>query len=180
MACLILFQLILGATMRHQHAGLAVPDFPLAYGKIWPALDPASIQAINQRRLEATDPNPITAFQIVVHMIHRITALLIFCGVGFLALKFRRLSGPNVLLRRLVLIWFGMILAQLALGILTVLNNKPADIATAHVVLGAASLVVGSMIAIVARKISVERENGIRHVEASISVQPFAESKKVC
>ena len=30
---LILIQLILGATMRHQHAGLAMPDFPLAYGK---------------------------------------------------------------------------------------------------------------------------------------------------
>ena len=31
---LILGQLILGATMRHQHAGLAIPDFPLAYGKM--------------------------------------------------------------------------------------------------------------------------------------------------
>ena len=30
---LLLIQLILGASMRHQHAGLAVPDFPLAYGK---------------------------------------------------------------------------------------------------------------------------------------------------
>jgi cytochrome c oxidase assembly protein subunit 15 len=29
---LILCQLVLGATMRHQHAGLAIPDFPLAYG----------------------------------------------------------------------------------------------------------------------------------------------------
>jgi len=31
---LVFLQLILGATMRHQHAGLAVPDFPLAYGKL--------------------------------------------------------------------------------------------------------------------------------------------------
>ena len=28
---LILVQLIFGATMRHQHAGLAIPDFPAAY-----------------------------------------------------------------------------------------------------------------------------------------------------
>src|SRR5262249_6895961 len=28
---MIFLQLILGATMRHQHAGLAIPDFPLAY-----------------------------------------------------------------------------------------------------------------------------------------------------
>ncbi len=230
---LILFQLILGATMRHQHAGLAVPDFPLAYGKVWPPLDPASIQTTNQRRLEATDPNPITAFHIVVHMIHRITALLIFCSVGFLAWRFRKALGAQAQLSRLSLIWFGMIGLQAALGILTVMKNKPADIATAHVVLGAASLVMGAMIAIlahdtttisecgpspaagtsarskpadsrrarssdhlsargdgrtpvivrvfaiIAQKISVERENRIRHVEPAISVQPFSESKKV-
>ena len=179
-ACLILFQLIVGATMRHQHAGLAVPDFPLAYGKIWPPLDPASIQAINQRRIEVTDPNPITAFQIVMHMIHRITAVLIFCGVGFLALRFRKLLGAEAFLSRLSLIWFGMIVAQVGLGIWTVLQNKPADIATAHVVLGASCLVLGVVIAVITLKISVERENGLRHVESAMSVQPFSESKKVC
>src|SRR3954468_17811432 len=36
---LIFGQLVLGATMRHQHAGLAIADFPLAYGKLWPAMD---------------------------------------------------------------------------------------------------------------------------------------------
>lgn len=175
---LVLFQLILGATMRHQHAGLAVPDFPLAYGKVWPPLDPVSIQTINQRRMETTDPNPITAFHIVVHMIHRFTAILILCGVGFLALKFRKTDCGGLF--RLSFIWFGMILAQAILGILTVLKNKPADVATAHVMLGAASLVMGAMIAIIARKISVERENEIRHVQDSVSVQPLSMSKKVC
>ena len=179
-ACLILFQLIVGATMRHQHAGLAVPDFPLAYGKIWPPLDPASIQAINQRRIEVTDPNPITAFQIVMHMIHRITAVLIFCGVGFLALRFRKLLGAEAFLSRLSLIWFGMIVAQVGLGIWTVLQNKPADIATAHVVLGASCLVLGVIIAVITLKNSVECKNGLRHVESAMSVQPFSESKKVC
>src|SRR5688572_26206129 len=38
---LILAQLVLGATMRHRHAGLAVPDFPLAYGGLWPRTDDA-------------------------------------------------------------------------------------------------------------------------------------------
>ena len=179
-SCLILFQLMVGATMRHQHAGLAVPDFPLAYGKIWPPLDPESIQLINQKRLEATDPNPITAFQIVVHMIHRVTAVIIFLAVGFLAFRLQRSGQAAPGLRRIAFLWFGMILAQVSLGILTVLKNKPADIATAHVVLGAASLVVGSFFAATATKISVERENGLRHVGASISVQPFSDSQKVC
>ncbi len=162
---LVFFQLLFGATMRHQHAGLAVPDFPLAYGKIWPPTDAPFIQAINQRRFDVTDPNPITAFHIVIHMLHRITAFLILGSVGFLAVKFRQALGTKALLSRLSLIWFGMIVAQVFLGIVTVLKNKPADIATAHVVLGAASLAMGAMIAIIAKEISVEGKNSMRHRE---------------
>lgn len=176
-AALVLLQLILGATMRHQHAGLAVPDFPLAYGKIWPPTDAASIQSINQTRFDVVDPNPITAFHIVIHMVHRITAFLILFSVGFLAYKFGKELGTKNKLTRLSWLWLGMILAQLGLGILTVLKNKPADIATAHVVLGAASLVMGAMIAIIARKISVEAEKRIGHVVAASSVKPVSGSK---
>ena len=32
-------QLILGATMRHQHAGLPVWDFPRAHGQWWPSTE---------------------------------------------------------------------------------------------------------------------------------------------
>ncbi|MEO5803796.1 MAG: COX15/CtaA family protein [Verrucomicrobiota bacterium] len=174
---LIFVQLILGATMRHQHAGLAIPDFPLAYGKVWPLTDAASIQAINQNRFDSTDPNPITAVHVVVHMFHRITAFLILFSVGFVASQFRKTLGAKNPLARLSLIWFGMILAQLGLGILTVLKNKPADIATAHVVLGAASLVMGAMITIIARKISVEGKKSMRHVVAASSVKPASGSK---
>lgn len=174
---LIFIQLILGATMRHQHAGLAIPDFPLAYGKIWPPTDAASIQTFNQMRHDVLDPNPITAFQIVIHMVHRITAFLILFSVGFLAFKFRKELGTKNKLARLSMIWLGMILAQLGLGILTVLKNKPADIATAHVVLGASSLVMGTIIALIARKISVEGEKRIRHVVAASSVKPASGSK---
>src|SRR5207249_12092906 len=52
-------QLILGATMRHQHAGLATPDFPLAYGKLWPPMDAPSVAQFNQHRIETEALNPI-------------------------------------------------------------------------------------------------------------------------
>jgi hypothetical protein len=58
-----------------------------------------------------------------------------------------------------------------------VLKNKPADIATAHVVLGAASLAMGALISLSARKISVERENGIGQVAAASSAQPSRDFK---
>jgi cytochrome c oxidase assembly protein subunit 15 len=147
---LILFQLILGATMRHQHAGLAIPDFPLAYGKIWPAMDPASVELYNQRRLEVVSVKPITALQIGLQMVHRIVAVSILAMVGASAWALRKTS-----LQRWGGLWFGMILAQATLGAATILTDKAADVATAHVLLGALSLAMGAMLGIVTKREAV-------------------------
>jgi cytochrome c oxidase assembly protein subunit 15 len=147
---LILLQLILGATMRHQHAGLAIRDFPLAYGKLWPATDAASVAHYNEQRVEITNFNPITAFQIELQMVHRIVAVLILCAVAFCAWqawrKFSWRSPPA----RLAAFWLGLILCQVALGAATILSDKAADIATAHVLVGALSLATGAMLSIIA------------------------------
>jgi cytochrome c oxidase assembly protein subunit 15 len=142
---LIFCQLIIGATMRHQHAGLAIPDFPLAYGKIWPAMDAGSVAGYNQRRIEVLDANPITAFQIALQMTHRVMAVLIFAGAGWSAWVGRR--RPE--LRKLTLAWFGLIVGQVLLGAVTIWSNKAADIATAHVLVGALSLAFGSILSII-------------------------------
>jgi heme a synthase len=146
---LILGQLILGAAMRHQHAGLAIPDFPLAYGKLWPATDPASVAAYNQRRLEVLSVNPITGFQIVLQMIHRITALLILCAVAYCAWSTRRTLPRKNILRPAALFWLGLILTQVLLGAATIWSDKAADIATAHVLVGALSLASGVIMSII-------------------------------
>ncbi|HKI68240.1 MAG TPA: COX15/CtaA family protein, partial [Verrucomicrobiae bacterium] len=130
---LILFQLILGATMRHQHAGLAIPDFPLAYGKIWPAMDAASVAHYNEMRVEYTSPNPITAFQIALQMVHRIMALLILIAVTLVAVKSARQLGRRHPISKISFFWVGLILVQATLGAATIWSNKAADIATAHV-----------------------------------------------
>src|SRR5664279_5135778 len=74
---LIFLQLIIAATMRHQHAGLAISDFPLAHGKIWPVTDPAAVASYNANRVSVTEEAPITAFQIQLQMAHRVVALAI-------------------------------------------------------------------------------------------------------
>src|SRR5438874_9742406 len=79
---LIVGQLMLGATMRHQHAGLAIPDFPGAYGHLWPAIDPSSVARYNQLRAEVTAVNPITVFQVILQMIHRLGAFAAFVVVA--------------------------------------------------------------------------------------------------
>jgi len=141
---LILAQLILGATMRHQHAGLAIPDFPLAYGKLWPAMDPQSVAHYNQQRIEVIDLNPITASQIILQLAHRFLALCIFGGIAGCAWGARRVLGQGHLVARLALGWFSLILVQALLGAATIWSNKAADIATAHVLVGALSLALGT------------------------------------
>ena len=148
---LILLQLLLGATMRHQHAGLAVPDFPLAYGKLWPATDATALEQVNRdrERTETRDFKPVTAPQIRLHMVHRVTAVLILAAVAAFALRTRKVLGGDALYSRLALGWLGLIVVQASLGAWTVWSNKAADIATLHVLVGAASLASGVLLLIV-------------------------------
>jgi heme a synthase len=146
---LILVQLILGAAMRHQHAGLAIPDFPLAYGRLWPAMDPASVASYNQRRIEVLSVNPITALQIGLQMTHRIVALLILGAVAFCAWSARRALGGKNILTKMAVVWLGLILTQVLLGAATIWSGKAADIATAHVLAGALSLALGVIVSII-------------------------------
>ncbi len=146
---LILCQLALGATMRQQHAGLAIPDFPLAYGRFWPATDPASVASYNQHRMEIFAVNPITAAQILMQMAHRFMALLILIAVGVSAFSVRRRLGAGHSLSKLTLVWLGLIFVQAFLGAATIWSNKAADIATAHVVGGALSLALGTILCII-------------------------------
>lgn len=147
---LIFIQLALGATMRHQHAGLAISDFPLAHGQLWPDTSAAAIARYNAERVDVVIANPITAFQVVLQMIHRLGALLIFLGVAAAAgLAVKRL-GKQDLLAKFAFLWLGLILVQIALGIETIWSNKAADIATAHVLVGALSLVVGVLWCVIA------------------------------
>ena len=139
---LIFLQLMIGATMRHQHAGLAIPDFPLAYGKIWPDLSAEAVARYNQQRVEITAANAITPFQVWLQMVHRLMALVVLFGVGFTAWQVRRVGGARPV-RLIASAWLGLILVQVALGAWTIWSNKAADIATAHVLVGALSLVTG-------------------------------------
>jgi cytochrome c oxidase assembly protein subunit 15 len=150
---LILVQLILGATMRHQHAGLAIPDFPLAYGKVWPAMDAKSVELYNQKRIEATAVNPITGFQIALQMVHRLVAVLILAGIAASAWLARRQFGWKDPLSKMTLGWLILIVAQAILGAATIWSDKAADVATVHVLLGALSLASGTVISLTAWKV---------------------------
>jgi cytochrome c oxidase assembly protein subunit 15 len=147
---LIFCQLIIGATMRQQHAGLAISDFPLAYGKVWPDTSAIAVQSYNEHRMDVTAENPITAFQIVLQMIHRLFALTIGVLTATCAWQAWRRLGKQDSLTKLAWFWLALIFGQILLGAATIWSDKAADVATAHVLGGALSLVTGALWYIIA------------------------------
>ncbi len=78
-------------------------------------------------------------------MVHRLVALLIFLGVAAGAwLALRRLGGQDPL-TQIALFWLAVIFSQIALGAATIWSDKAADVATAHVLVGAIALVTGAL-----------------------------------
>jgi cytochrome c oxidase assembly protein subunit 15 len=172
---LIFAQLIIGATMRHAHAGLAIPDFPLAYHKIWPPMDAASVASYNDNRRQVNETNPITAFQIALQMVHRIMALVIVCAVTFCAVRTRRLGARHPL-ARWSLFWLGLIFCQILLGAATIWSDKAADIATLHVVVGALSLVTSALLTVIAFRVLIPGRAVVPAATPSAQT-PFASAK---
>jgi cytochrome c oxidase assembly protein subunit 15 len=137
----IYLQLIAGATMRHFQAGLAIPDLPLAYGKVLPPMNPDQLDAANWIRIRQFDLDPVTMSQIWIHFVHRFGAVVVSAMILVLAtVVFRRYRMQPLLVRPAGLL-IVLLAAQLTLGVLTVLLRKPADIASAHVAVGALVLV---------------------------------------
>jgi len=115
---LIYCQILVGATMRHTGAGLAIPDFPLMFGHLWPT---------------HWDP------KIAIHFAHRAGALLVLIAVAatsstvwqrYRASVHDELTRPALLLAALVVV-------QITLGALTVLSRRDVWINSVHVVCGA-------------------------------------------
>jgi cytochrome c oxidase assembly protein subunit 15 len=149
---LIFLQLLIAATMRHQHAGLAITDFPLAYGKLWPATNPEAIAHYNATRPPGTIGNPITAFQVDLQMVHRLVAYAIFLGVAAAAMLARKRLGGRDGLTKFAFAWLGLLTLQIFLGAATIWSNKAADVATAHVMVGALALLTGVLWCLVANR----------------------------
>lgn len=142
----IFLQLVMGALMRHYQAGLAIPDFPLNYGRLTPPADGAGLERANEWREELQLP-PVTLSQIWLHFFHRLgAAAVLAAGLPLSIIILRRLENNDWLIwpaRWLV----GLLVIQVGLGILTVLWRKPADIATGHVAVGALVLLAAFVLA---------------------------------
>lgn len=160
------FQLIIAATMRHAHLGLAIPDFPTAYGTVLPDLSEKALAAINAARL-AQAMMPTTATQIELQLIHRGGALLLMGVVLLLMIRARELLPEKHWVHRWSFVWGVLLVLQAALGAWTIWSNKAADVATAHMALGALML-GGAMLLTFRLFVADQMPNKIIHEESSI------------
>jgi heme a synthase len=149
----IYVQLALGATMRHQHRDLAILDFPTANGAWIPDTGAAALAKINAWR-DTRDLSNVTAFQIWLQMAHRFLALIIAIAVVAFCIRVRRDAPRFAALKRLSIFWVTLVGCQITLGAWTIWSNKAADVATAHVALGAVMLSFGVSVSAICWRIS--------------------------
>lgn len=136
---LLYVQLVLGALMRHTGSGLAIPDFPTMGGYWLPPFNEAMLRHINDWRFEHDFPL-VTIPQVVIHFLHRLGALAITvtaCILNFIGVRYY--GGDKGVMRMMVHLDI-FVIAQLGLGIWTVLSQKSPHVTSLHVMLGAATL----------------------------------------
>ena len=149
-------QLALGATMRHEHRDLSILDFPLAYGKVIPDVSAEKLAAVNVWR-DAHALSDVTAFQIWLQMAHRFVALMIVVGIIAFWFCVRRFASKSIALKRLSSFWVFLVACQITLGAWTIWSNKAADIATAHVAVGATIFGLGVALDAICLRIASQR-----------------------
>lgn len=146
----IYLQLIVGAVMRHNDAGLAIPGIGV-YGKLLPPVNEAGVERVNDYRKWAMHAKPVSLYQLWSHFGHRTGAVivsgLVIALVTFIARKYR--EHRSLFLPAMVLL--GLLLAQVTLGVLTIYFGvrdglKPYEITTFHVLIGALVLVTTVLI----------------------------------
>jgi heme a synthase len=126
----IFLQILIGAVMRHEEAGLAIMDFPLAQGKVIP---------------------DFATFGVAIHYTHRVGAVITTIFVLWTAFVALRQFAGRPEFTRPALLAIVMVLLQFTLGALTVLHLKAPTMTTLHVSGGAATLGIMMLMAVRAR-----------------------------
>jgi heme a synthase len=112
-------QILVGALMRHLGGGLAIPDFPLAFGQLVP---------------------PYWNEFIVVNFAHRVGALVVSTMIIWTVARVLRSRREFRELRRAALALILLLVLQVSLGALTVWSQRAVLPTTSHVAIGAALL----------------------------------------
>ena len=120
---LMVAQLAIAATMRHNFAGLAIPTFPYSTtgGEWLPA---------------------VWNFHVGIHFAHRVMAVVLSVILVWFAVKLWRNPGATLLLRCGAPVLVSLLALQILLGAHIIWQLREPQVTTAHVVVGALLLAV--------------------------------------
>jgi heme a synthase len=125
---IIYIQILLGATMRHTGAGMAIPTFPLAFGHLLP---------------------PVWTAAITIHFAHRLGAVVVIAAIAATtAHVWWHHRDRSEFVRPATLLML-LVCSQATLGALVVLSGLHPIVNTAHVVNGA--LLLGTALVLALR-----------------------------
>lgn len=128
-------QILLGAIVRHTGAGLAIPDWPLSFGKVVPT------------GAEWAGDGVLAQFT------HRTFAWAVVALVVAAALALRKLDAlPG--LRRLSTLWLVLLAAQVTLGATSVWTAKAVWATAAHLAVGGLLWVAGVLSAVLLARLA--------------------------
>jgi cytochrome c oxidase assembly protein subunit 15 len=129
-------QVLAGAVVRHTGAALAVPDFPLAFGRLWP---------------------PAATGLVAYQLLHRVGAVLLAAFVIWTVAVTLRRHGAVRALRRPALVLALLLAWQIYLGAAIIWTRRAVVPTTTHVLSGALVLVTSLVLALRARRLLTPR-----------------------
>ena len=135
---LVFLQILAGAVMRHFGAGLAIPDFPLSFGKVVPSF---------------VTPEILMAYT------HRVGGFLVAAAVIVVALRLLRYER-NHPLRALATLLVALVAAQVVLGGYVIWSGKQPHITSLHVMTGALTLALSLVLTLSARTLAWRKSPG--------------------
>jgi cytochrome c oxidase assembly protein subunit 15 len=142
---IVYVQIILGATMRHTEAGLAIPDFPLAFGRLLP---------------------PHWTEQIAIHFAHRVGAvaatIMVAWTVGYVLTR----HGDNAWLTRPASLLALLVLVQVTLGAFVIWTGRDMYVNSLHVMVGALVLATALVLALRAHRARFAQSDRARRQKA--------------
>jgi cytochrome c oxidase assembly protein subunit 15 len=126
---LVFLQILAGAVMRHLGAGLAIPDFPLSFGRLIP---------------------DFATKEILSAYVHRVGGFVVAAAVIAMAARLLRYES-NHPLRGLAQLMLVAVSGQLLLGGYVIWSGKQPLVTSMHVMLGASILALSVILTLSAR-----------------------------
>jgi cytochrome c oxidase assembly protein subunit 15 len=132
---IVYLQILAGAVLRHLGAGLAIPDFPLSFGKLVPNF---------------------LSNEIIAAYVHRVGGFVVAAAVIVMAIRLLRYDR-NHPLRALANLLVAVVAAQVLLGGYVIWSGRQPHITSLHVMLGASTLALSLILTLSARTLAWRR-----------------------